>query len=112
MNDLTKYLCPSCGYKFTSALYNEDKEFEATDEICPSCGYQYGYTDINSGFSFKDWRHQWVSNGMPFEHQIANSGPNWDPIEQLKRIGVELDLNHNIIKEPDDPTWHLSWVQK
>lgn len=110
MNDLEKFLCPSCGYKFPVSLYNKDGQFDSADEICPACGYQYGYTDINSGHSFKEWRKKWIDNGMQFKHQIANQDSAWDPIKQLKTIGVELDSKNNIVKEPEEPEWHLKWI--
>lgn len=112
MNELEKYLCPSCGYKFPLSLYAEDGQFDSVDEICSACGYQYGYTDINSGYSFQEWRHQWIAQGMKFKHQIENQDPRWNPIAQLQTIGVELDSNNNIVKEPEEPEWHKKWIYK
>ncbi|HMQ01938.1 MAG TPA: hypothetical protein PKD79_02620 [Candidatus Doudnabacteria bacterium] len=111
MKDLEKYLCPSCGFKFLVSLYDEDGEFDAVDEICPACGYTFGYTDINSGYSYKDWRHKWISEGLNWWSK-RESEPQWNPVEQLKGIGVELDSNNNIVKEPEEPEWHKKWIHK
>lgn len=113
MNDLEKSLCPVCGYRFDGSIYDDETgEIGEDYNICPSCGFAYSVTDIDKGFTFTEWRHQWISNGMQFKHIIAQLDSSWNPIEQLKGIGVELDSSNNILKEPEEPEWHKNWIHK
>ena len=98
---MTKNFCPVCGYDLGFQAWEEDKY--PSDKICPSCGIQFGYHDIvrNSGDEeeivsrYNLLRTEWIENGMkwhfpsdPFDQEPEN----WDPKEQLKNIGINLDL--------------------
>lgn len=104
--------CLACGFEgggepFFIHIKNEGyAQNEAV--ICPSCGYQPGFTDLDRGYTFKEWRHKWISSGMEWHTKFSTKPINWNPIEQLKKISVTLDKSNNIIQEPDDPDWH--WV--
>jgi hypothetical protein len=70
-----------------------------SDEICPCCGIQFGYTDAAGGDLqarerlYQEWRLRWIAQGMLFKHKGNALPQNWDPISQLKRIGVNVKQN-------------------
>lgn len=112
MNELEKSLCPCCGYKFDGSIYDDETgEIGEDYNICPSCGFAFSVTDIDKGFTFTEWRHKWISEGMNWWSKRENES-QWNPIEQLKVIGVELDSSNNIVKEPQEPEWHMKWIHK
>lgn len=104
--------CPVCGFVSEGEPYYKNviagryNPNEAV--ICPCCGYQPGVTDIDKGYSFKDWRHKWVNSGAQWGTIFAPASKDWNAKDQLKSIGVILDDNNHIIKESEDPEWH--WV--
>lgn len=58
-------------------------------EICWSCGFEFGVTDDDLGFSYGDWRRQWVDQGMPWSSASIRLPPDgWDPVAQLRSIGA------------------------
>lgn len=67
-------------------------------EICPSCGIEFGYSDAQYYKSgdisvYRNWREQWIKNGMKWTHNDEDSlrekPQNWNPKEQLKNIPKE-----------------------
>jgi hypothetical protein len=36
------------------------------------------------------WREKWISGGMEWDSPEIPKPPNWNPREQLQRIGVEI----------------------
>ena len=81
------YVCPVCGF-------NELDEPPVSEcgggsyEICPSCGFQFGVSDEDRGITYEEWRKQWISDGMIWDKGRSLPPPEWDPIAQLKRIGI------------------------
>jgi hypothetical protein len=53
---------------------------------------QFGYYDATSGGPerqqeiYKEWREQWIDEGMPWNGEGQSPPPDWDPAEQLKRL--------------------------
>ncbi|UPY81067.1 hypothetical protein FH581_022705 (plasmid) [Leptospira weilii] len=82
------YICLVCGF-------NELEEQPYVNnsgsyEICPCCGFQFGVSDDDAGFTHDNWRQKWIFEGMKWWSRGSHSPPNWDPKEQLKRIGIFL----------------------
>lgn len=88
-------LCPVCGYDLGFEPWRGDS---ASDEICPSCGIEFGYDDVFEACGIEGtreelqlrWREKWISGGMKWSISEIPPPPNWNPREQLKRIGVEV----------------------
>jgi hypothetical protein len=78
-------MCPVCGYP----KLKEQPHSEATGgsyEICPSCGFQFGVSDEDQGFTYHQWRQQWIELGKPWRG-IGISPPQfWNPTEQLENL--------------------------
>ena len=88
------YICPVCGYPDLK----EPPHGKATGgsyEICPSCAFQFGVSDEDRGFTFEQWRRQWIEKGMPWRAVGIETPANWNPKEQLKRIGVVIKNDGN-----------------
>lgn len=82
MSDKKTYICPVCGW-------DKLREPPVNHNICASCGTQFGYEDYNC--SHEELRRQWIDGGMKFFLDMRDRKPeNWNPIEQLKNIGVTL----------------------
>lgn len=80
--------CPVCGYPNLSEPPRSPSSGGASYEICPSCGFEFGVTDDDRGFSYDDWRKQWIGRGMPWDSaDIEPPPPGWDPRRQLESLG-------------------------
>ena len=78
------HICPVCGY---SGLYKAAYDGpEASYEICPSCNFQFGYDDHSEGFTFQQWRAQWIAKGMPWKAIGIKPPPGWNPSEQVAKV--------------------------
>ncbi len=89
MTRTEKHMCPICGYPELS----EAPRFlmgGASDEICRSCGFQFGFDDDSEGWTYDEWRKQWIEGGMKWSSNNPPA-PNWNPKKQLLNIGVDLD---------------------
>jgi len=80
-------ICLVCG--FDKLLEEPYPDGEGSYEICPSCGFQFGVSDQDRHFTFDEWRRKWILAGTPWSGH-AQRPFNWNPAEQLKRIGVSL----------------------
>jgi len=83
-------LCPVCGYDLGFEPWQGDSP---SDEICPCCHIQFGYQDSardpeRRKVLHTKWRQQWMAEGMKWCGKGIKPPPGWDPVEQLKRIGV------------------------
>ncbi len=110
----SKGLCPVCGYEMIDreGVYPWGKDCDSqSDEICPCCDIQFGHQDLTLEYLWKGddmkkrlsiydkWRNDWIKNGMKYKHfddEFYPQPPNWDPIKQLKNIGIEMDQNRKI----------------
>ena len=86
MNLPTSFVCPVCGFAcLTEPPYwpgTQDPSFE----ICPSCTFQFGYDDLDQGFTYEQWRQQWIADGMPWRNRSRPAPPGWDPVAQLGNV--------------------------
>jgi hypothetical protein len=88
------HICPVCGYpELSESAYNEDGG--GNDEICASCGFQFGYSDRGYGIEdpethqmHREWREKWIKGGMKWYSSFTIQSPRWNPIQQLRNIGV------------------------
>jgi hypothetical protein len=66
-----------------------------SDEICPSCGIHFGYDDATPDAGagrravYDGWRARWMGNGMLWWSTGGPPPSDWDPLDQLRRIGVK-----------------------
>lgn len=77
-----KYICPVCGSdNLDQPAYDRSPSFE----ICLCCGFQYGYDDDDQGYTFEQWRGEWVKEGMKWR---SSSPPpkDYDPVKQLENL--------------------------
>jgi hypothetical protein len=86
--------CPVCGYDLGFPAW---KDKSPSDEICPSCGIQFGYNDAAGGDEarrrqiYQQWRQKWIAEGMRWNSVGISPPPQWDPIGQLRQIGISAD---------------------
>jgi len=82
--------CPVCGFSLGFLPWDGDS---SSDEICPSCGIQFGYDDANPAGPqgrvaiYAEWRQRWIEDGTPWSSMGQPRPSNWDPTEQLKKLG-------------------------
>jgi hypothetical protein len=55
-------------------------------EICPSCGFEFGVTDDDLGYSYEQWRADWIGRGMPWSGSAREAPAGWDPASQLASL--------------------------
>jgi hypothetical protein len=84
------YICPVCGYPDLDEPPRSSSG-GGSYEICPSCGFQFGVTDDDRGINYEEWRAQWIAEGMPWDRGSSPPPPGWDPVSQLKNIGIEIE---------------------
>lgn len=56
------YMCPVCGYSNLKQRPRAESGV-ASRETCPGCGFQFGVTDDEKGYSYQQWRQQWIDAG-------------------------------------------------
>lgn len=78
------HICPVCGYpELTEAIYDAYAKGPSY-EICPSCSFEFGVTDRDKGFTYSQWRKEWIAGGMVWDRVSHRSAPTgWNPVEQL-----------------------------
>lgn len=56
-------ICPVCGF---DELFEPpyDSFGYPSHENCPCCGFEFGFDDSSKGFSFKEYRTQWIKSGF------------------------------------------------
>lgn len=106
--------CPVCGYEMFERedIYPWGKDGDSqSDEICSCCGIQFGHEDLTLEWLWKGddmrkrleiydkWRNNWIENGMKWwstDEEFHLQPPNWNPIQQLKNIGIEINKDGKI----------------
>ena len=81
-----QYMCPVCGYiGLDNPPYGG--KLDPSYEICPCCSFEYGYDDASEGFTFQQWRKEWIDGGMIW-NRISHRPPppNWDPETQVAKV--------------------------
>jgi rubredoxin len=79
------YQCPVCGYPGLDEPPRLEERYPSY-EICPSCGFEFGVTDDDRGFSYEQWRQEWVNDGMRWWSRARHQPPGWDPRAQLGTV--------------------------
>lgn len=59
---------------------------EPSGETCPSCGFISGVSDDVHGFSYDQWREQWVAGGMAWTLADVDRPQGWNPVHDLKAL--------------------------
>ncbi len=79
------FRCPVCGYL---GLDEPARTAESgpSYEMCPSCGFEFGVTDDDRGFSYADWRREWIANGLHWWSRGQRKPPGWDAQAQLRAL--------------------------
>ena len=88
------YICPVCGYSKLWFKPYTDYSKPATGylEYCPSCGFQFGVSDLAKGdWTWRNWRRKWIKKDMEWDNPEYETPKDWDPKEQLKNIGIDID---------------------
>lgn len=91
---MKRYICPVCGYNDLEFKPYNDFSNPATGflEYCPSCGFQFGVHDLAKGkWTWKRWRTRWVEEGMKWGIESFALPLGWNPKEQLKNIGIDIE---------------------
>lgn len=79
-----KHTCPVCNFPGLTEP-PRGKSGGGSYEICPSCGFQFGVSDDDRGFSYDQWRKDWLKAGAKWSSQQAPP-KNWDGAAQLARL--------------------------
>ncbi len=81
------HTCPVCGYLGLAEPPRSPTSGGGSYEICPSCGFEFGVTDDDRGYTYDDWRKEWIAQGAPWRSGGIESPPaGWDPQAQLMRV--------------------------
>jgi hypothetical protein len=103
MHTVRTGLCPVCGYELGFPSWQGKS---ASDEICPCCYIQFGYDDWAEGDTdtrqrvHEEWRKRWIDEGMKWHSKGMKPTEGWNPIDQLRAIGVCLDQDGPSDSEP------------
>jgi hypothetical protein len=82
-----RYTCPVCGFTRLTEEPRSPRTGAGSYEICPSCGFQFGVTDDDLGFTYEEWRRQWIERGMPWDSEGIEPEPDgWNPAQQLRDL--------------------------
>ncbi len=83
---MTSYMCPVCGWTGLAELPRSPAG-GGSYEICWCCGFEFGVTDDDLGYTYEQWRNDWIQKGMPWDGSSIRPAPDgWDPAEQLRRL--------------------------
>ena len=81
------HVCPVCGYPGLDEPPRSPNTGGGSYEICPSCGFQFGVTDDDRGYSYENWRQEWIARGMPWDSAGIEEPPvGWNPRKQLDSV--------------------------
>jgi hypothetical protein len=82
---MASHMCPVCGY---GGLQDTPRSSSGggSYEICPPCGFEFGVSDDDIGYTYDEWRQEWIVEGMPWRGSQPTP-PDWNPIQQLDDLG-------------------------
>jgi hypothetical protein len=84
-HDGPPYRCPVCGYLgLTDPPRTE--ALGGSYEICPCCGFEFGVSDDDRGYSYQQWRADWIAYGMTWWSSARPAPADWDPRRQLREL--------------------------
>jgi hypothetical protein len=75
-----KHNCPVCNFPGLTES-PRSKSGGGSDEICPSCGFQFGVSDDDGGFTYDQWRTNWIKQGSKWSSQTKPPA-HWNAVEQ------------------------------
>lgn len=81
----SRHICPVCGFDELTKPAHDSKGL-GSQGVCPSCGFQFNVSDTKQGWSFTDWREQWVAKGMPWFSTTVKPPRRWSAKNQLGRL--------------------------
>ena len=76
-----KHTCPVCNFPGLTEP-PRSRSGGGSFEICPSCGFQFGVSDDDRGFTYDQWRENWIKQGSKWSSQTKPPA-NWNAAEQL-----------------------------
>lgn len=76
-----RYTCVVCGYPDLGDLPVGPGGRRGV--TCPSCGFQFDHTDTDLHYTYEEWRHSWVANGMSWSSTDKHPPPDWAPAEHV-----------------------------
>lgn len=81
--------CPVCGFRGLTEP-PRSRSGGGSYEICAACGFEFGVTDDDKGYSYEQWRTEWVRAGMPWRDAGVSDPPaDWDPARDLSHVTGE-----------------------
>lgn len=83
------FTCSVCGYdRLRGPLYaNGIPDFNL---ICACCGFQPGYDDLEQGYTFEEYRTEWIEDNGAKWFDSKEKPAEWELQTQLNNIGVTL----------------------
>ena len=87
----TTHICPVCGYDELKEP-PRNRTGGASLEICASCGFQFGVTDDDKGFSYDEYRQQWIETGMKWSSKGQKPRKDWNAQTQLASLALSATL--------------------
>jgi hypothetical protein len=79
-----KRTCPVCGHtELEEPPYDEFGN--PSYVICSCCGFEFGFDDASEGYTFEQYRREWIENGFDFFSEPAPE--NWS--EDVMRRQLE-----------------------
>lgn len=109
--------CPVCGYGLGVKIfdYENDRLYfsgDITGDICPSCGCEFDYNLFPNEKSYMSNRIKWIILGMQHSsvglREMYPAGKNfvvpknWNPITQLKNIGIDFTDSKTVAEYKKD----------
>ncbi len=113
------FVCPICGWPglanppFREPLWSDQDD-------CPCCGFEMEVDSEIKGWSYENYRAQWILDGMPWWSPTSGPPRGLDKESQLASIGVDArSFAEEMIKDgfpvgsrlnEDGPDWHRHYV--
>lgn len=82
----TYFICSVCGYdRLRGPMYTDG--IPDYNLICACCGFQPGYDDLEQGYTFDEYRAEWLDEGAEW-FDPKEKPAEWNLQTQLKNIGI------------------------